>query len=149
MEIREYFETALRMEVGEKLIIPVPDKGKQHSVRVNLLSLKRKFTQVSPQLSEQISVHSQTIDNPDEPGTDLLVVIVEKTTPNLKPFIMQGNGKIRKVISKGVMTKLERLIDRAIEDGLTIEDILNQVSTLFPEDEIRKEWKKQLKERGE
>lgn len=136
MTVFEFFQKALELEEGEKLLIPCMSISAQESMRVRLYQLRKQARE------DSVLVSKITLDG--KPYISLQKISLHKA------FIVKTSGEIIPIedvrSSDAIETSLKRIVSTARADKYPIEDLLVDLQETFSKSEVEREWTKQEEE---
>lgn len=136
MTVFEFFQKALELEEGERLLIPCLNTSTQESMRVRLYQFRKQAK------DDSILVSKTTLEG--KPYISLMKVSLHKA------FIVKVSGEIVPVedvrSDEVVETSLKRIVSTARADKYPIEDLLVDLQETFSKSEVEREWTKQEEE---
>lgn len=143
MDIKQYFDESLTLNEGDKIIIPCYNANEQEAIRVQLYRLRATYAKkFDPSISGTLGIYRTSID-------DQLVVVIEKRAAR-QAIIIRSDGTT-KLIEEPVSREedLRRIVAKAVEDGLTVRDILMELEGAYTPQEILNEVVRQKPQESE
>jgi len=134
MTVQEYFEQALRMEEGDTMLIPCTNENEQQTVRVRLYQLRKASK------AYELLISKETIDG-------IPYVTIKRSLQSGAVIIKQSGTVVplaEKVKKENRTETLHRIIALAIKDGMSLEEVQDELSDAFSADEIKEEYEKAL-----
>jgi hypothetical protein len=129
MTTQQYFDEALKLEPGSKIMIPCFSKGEQESTRVQLFRLRNRYAKsIDPAIENKIGISKDTID-------EKLFISLERR-PERVAFIIKSDGSMKSLEEKPVNETLKRIVKAAIDDQIRVMDLVDEMKGVFTAEEI-------------
>lgn len=138
--VREMFEDIVKRPDGTEIIIPCQDFSEAESRRSQLSKLRTMFRAIDPELSDRIYI--RRIVN----SFGKYTISLRKLAPSEAPYVILPTGEkdaVQAHTNSGG-TPLQRIIGAAVDDHISLEEMLSNLEGVYPPAEVTAEYYRTL-----